>query len=577
MSMRWMIPPSIPELSAAAASWGLPRLVAQLLLNRGINVDQDATEFLSPRMSALLPPKALAGTVAAAELIVTKLRTSKKIVVYGDYDVDGTTGVAILWHMLKLAGANVSFYVPHRVEEGYGLNEAAAHQLISEGTDTVITVDCGVTAVEVAKVFKKAGVTLIITDHHTPQSTLPQADAIVHPLLDREYPNQALSGSGVAFKLAWGIAQSLSGEDHVSPEARDLLVELLPLAALGTIADSVALNGENRIIAKHGLAKLSSSSIPGLRMLVESAGLGGSRLTGYDVAFKLAPRINAAGRMGHARLAVELFTRADENRAREISLYLDEHNRSRKATDRKILEQAIEIIESQNLASDARRAIVVASEGWHAGVIGIVAARIVDRYRRPTIVISLRDGVGQGSARSLPAFDMGAALGACEEHLLAHGGHKMAAGLRIAADRLEAFTEAFVTVANNRLTAGDLVERLRLDAEVMLDELSLPTMETIAGLGPFGVGNPTPRFATDWIDLADEPRRVGASRDHLSASFRQNGKRIRAIGFGKGSAIEDLKQHRRCRVAFEPLINEFHGRRTVEMQIVDLQFPGQGP
>jgi single-stranded-DNA-specific exonuclease len=515
----------------------------------------------------------LPGAKEAAGRIADAARTKSKIVLYGDYDVDGITGVAILWHVLALAGAEVSFYVPHRIEEGYGLNLDATKRLVQDGARMIITVDCGITAVEEAAVLAETDVQLIITDHHTPQESVPRAAVIVHPTFGGTCPNPHLSGSGVAFKLAWAIAQQLSGADRVSDDFRDLLTGMLPLAALGTIADVVPLLGENRIIAKHGLAGLAITALPGLRALIDSAGLRGAKIDGCDVGFKLGPRLNAAGRMGHARLAVELLTSAVPERAREIAMYLEGHNRSRRTTERRITSQAVEMVESNDLASDARRAIVLASEAWHAGVIGVVAARLVDRYHRPTILIALSGGEGQGSGRSIRHFDMNAALRACSAHLLSFGGHPMAAGLRITEGCVEPFTEAFVAVANNRLTGSELIEKLRLDAQVALDELTLPLAEAIIGLGPFGVGNPKPRFATDWIELADEPRRVGQRQDHLQATFRQNGVRIKAIGFGMGSGLEDLKQHRRCRVAFEPIINEFNGRRSVEMQILDLRFP----
>lgn len=306
---------------------------------------------------------------------------------------------------------------------------------------------------------------------------------------------------------------------------------------------------------------------------MESAGLAGGKVDCYDVGFKLAPRINAAGRMGHARLAIELFTRADAARSREITLYLEEHNRSRQAVERKITKQALERIERENLGGDARRAIVLAAEGWHAGVIGIVASRVAGRYHRPAIMISLADGEGQGSGRGIANFDLTAALHDCAEHLITHGGHAAAAGLRIQADRVEPFTEAFVAVANNRLTGDDLCPKLRMDGEVQLAEMTIPTAEAMTGLGPFGMGNPRPMLATDWVTLAAEPRCVGTSGDHLQATFQQDGVHLKGIGFRLAEHLEDLKQHRRCRVAFEPIINEFNGRRSVEMQIADFQFP----
>lgn len=573
MDKQWIIAAQPPDIAAASSRWEVPPLVAHLLLNRGLSPRDSAAGFLEPRLKELHPPSLLPGALTAADRIAEAVRKGSQIVLYGDYDVDGTTGVAILWHVLRLAGARVSFYVPHRIEEGYGLNLEAVRRLAENGAGLVITVDCGITAVDEADALREAGVSLIITDHHKLHGTLPTADAIVHPSLTPGYPNPDLAGAGVAFKLAWAIAQRICGDDRVRPEFRDLLTEMLPLAALGTVADVVPLVGENRILAKHGLQRLGSTALPGLRALIESAGLGDGEIDGYAVGFKLAPRINAAGRMGHARLAVELLTGADQSRAREIALYLEDHNRSRQATERQITRKALETIERDGLAGDARRAIVLAGEGWHAGVIGIVAARIVDRYHRPTVIIALSDGQGQGSGRSIKHFDIAAALSSCSEHLLSFGGHPMAAGLRIESDSVGAFTEQFVGLANNRLTGDDLAQKLYLEAELTLEELTLPATEAVLGLGPFGSGNATPRFATDWLDLADEPRCVGGGKTHLQMSFRQAGARMRAIGFGLASKAEDLKEHRRCRVAFEPIINAFNGRRSVEMRVLDLQFP----
>lgn len=576
MAKEWLVPTPNEPVDRLAQLWGVPPLVARLLINRGLSEETPCDSFLSPQLRDLHAPAMLPGIPQAVPLIIDALRSGKRIVLYGDYDVDGTTGVSILWHMLTRLGAKVSFYVPHRIEEGYGLNVEAVQKLIrQDGADLIISVDCGITAVDVADVTRAAGVPLIITDHHTPHAQLPQVEAIVHPTVGGAYPNPHLCGAGVAFKLAWAIAQDASGNERVRPDFRDLLMELLSLAALGTIADVVPLVGENRIIARHGLRLLPHSILPGVRALIEAAGLSGGKISDYDVGFKLAPRINAAGRMGHARLAVELMTRADQARAQEIALYLEEHNRSRQSTERKITRQATEIVERDGLAGDGRRALVLAGEGWHPGVIGIVAARLVGRYHRPAVLIALSNGEGQGSARSIQPFDLSAALARCQEHLVSFGGHAMAAGLRISTDRVPAFTEAFVEVANNRLSGADLRPRLKLDAEVSLGELTMATTEHILNLGPFGLGNPRPRLATGWIELADEPRCVGRQSDHLQASFVDGKTRVRAIGFGLGAHLEDLKHHRRCRAAFEPTVNEFNGRRTVEMQVLDLMFPNE--
>jgi len=573
LSREWIIHPRWAGCSEAATGWSVPPLVAQLLYNRQVGSPEAARAFLDPKLTDLHPPDALPGAKAAAALLAERIRDGKRIVLYGDYDVDGITGVATLWHVLKLAGAQVSFYVPHRIEEGYGLNATAIRSLAAEGANVVVSVDCGITAVEEAAEARQLGLELIITDHHEPRPELPACAATVHPRVGGAYPNGDLCGSGVAFKLAWALAQQLCGQDRVAPEFRELLMHTLPLAALGTIADVVPLVGENRIIARCGLALLPASRLAGLRALLDVAGLAGE-VDCTDVGFKLAPRINAAGRMGHARLAIDLLTWADENRAREIALYLDDHNNSRRALQRKHVRRACELIEQAGLDGDTQRAIVLADEQWHPGVIGIVAANVVDRYHKPTVLIALDGEVGHGSARSVPHFAMHEALAACSPHLLSHGGHAMAGGLKIQASAVPAFTEAFVAHANNSLSGSSQRARLRIDGEVDLHELDETTVTALLRLGPFGEGNPKPLLATDWVDLADDPRCVGKSGEHLQLSVRQNGALLKGIAFGAAERATDLKDHRRCRLAFEPIINAFNGRRRVELQVVDFKFPG---
>ncbi len=572
LDKTWIIPPAESGRHDAATRWRIPPLLAQILHNRGLNLDDNPAPFLAPKLMDLIPPGDLPGATEAAEVVAKAIGDKQKIVLYGDYDVDGITGVAILWHLLKIAGADVSFYVPHRLEEGYGVNCNALKTLIDEGADVVITIDCGITATEAATLARDKGATLIITDHHTPPDPLPDT-FIVHPTALRPSSNPDLCGAGVAFKFAWAIALSLSSGDRVDEKYRQYLQDALALAALGTVADVVPLTGENRVITRFGLSHIAHTPFVGLQALLESAGLAKMRLDSFDVGFKIGPRLNAAGRMGHARLAVELLTRADESRAREIALYLEEQNRARQSTERRITRQALDFVRENRLDSDAHRGIVVAQEGWHAGVIGIVAARIVDAFYRPAVVISLTDGKGQGSARSINNFNIVDAFTQCDAHLNTYGGHAMAAGLKIDSENVPAFAEQFNEIANNTLTAKDLTPALRIDAEVDLQELDLPTVETIVNLGPFGAGNPKPRLATDWLELVDEPRTVGKTGSHLSASFRNNGAVLKAIAFGQSDHLEPLKKHRRCKIAFEPIINDFNGRRSVEMQVKDFIFP----
>lgn len=571
--MQWIIKQPWPAAENMGRRLGLHPLVAQLLYNRGLDKPDPMREFLEPRMSMLHAPELMPGTTEAAELIAAAVRDRKRIVIYGDYDVDGLTGTAILWHVLRMAGAEVSYYIPHRIDEGYGLNSEAIRQIVRDGADVVITVDCGITGVDEAKLARELGLTLIITDHHRPGSSLPNAHVVVHPGVGGNYPNTDLCGAGVAFKLAWAIAKRLANADKVSPEFRDYLTNAVGMVALGTIADVVPLLGENRVLARFGLANLPKCNLHGLTALIESAKLADqAKLNSEHVGFWLAPRINAAGRMGHAQLAAELLTRADAERAREIAQYLEQQNRDRQNMERRIFNEAVDVVESRKLASDARRAIVVAGEGWHAGVIGIVASRIVERFGRPTIMISLDNGDGQGSGRSIRNFDLHKAIGECAHHLIGFGGHAMAAGLRIKREKVEEFTESFVERANQTLTARDLEATLHLDAEVPPATWSVPLVRDIERLGPFGSGNPKPKFASPVLHLEGEPRTVGKNGNHLSFTLTDGRCRMKAIAFSQAAQLEPLRERRQCRVAYEPCVNEFNGRVTAEMQVIDIQF-----
>jgi single-stranded-DNA-specific exonuclease len=571
--MQWIIKQPWAGCESTARRLSIHPLVAQLLYNRGLEQPDPMRDFLDPRMNMLHSPDLLPGAPEAAALITQKIRERRRIVIYGDYDVDGVTGTAILWHLLKMAGADVTFYIPHRLEEGYGLNADALRQIVRDGGEVVITVDCGITAVDEARLARDLGLTLIVTDHHRAMATIPDAHVVVHPTVGGRYPNPDLCGAGVAFKVAWAVARALSNAEKVSADFREFLTSAVGLVALGTIADVVPLLGENRVLVRYGLANLTASRLTGLAALIESARLGDERRLNTDhVGFWLAPRLNAAGRMGHAVLAAELLTKADEERAREIARYLEEQNRSRQAMERKIFQDAVAIIEERKLAGDAHRAIVVAGEGWHAGVIGIVASRIVDRFGRPTIMISLENGEGQGSGRSIPGFDLHKALADCSHHLTGFGGHAMAAGLRIEAVKVDEFAKSFVAKANQRLTARDLEQTLYLDAEVAPCTWSVPLVRDLERLGPFGAGNRKPQFASPVLHLDGEPRTVGKNGNHLQFSLTDGRSRLKAIAFSQAGKLDMLKERRQCRVAYEPCLNEFNGRVSVEMQVIDFSF-----
>lgn len=582
MPKDWVIAPPAEGRDDLARSLRVSPAVAQVLLNRGVTDAAAARSFLNPRIVDLHPPELLPGATEAAERIAEAASAGKRIVLYGDYDVDGVTGVAILWHCLRLAGAEPSFYVPHRLEEGYGINADAIRSLADDGAQLIVSVDCGVTAVEPARLARRRGVELIITDHHVPQANgdgspdLPDT-LIVHPALSSNghaaYPNPHLCGAGVAFKLAWAIAQRVSRSTRVRPEYRDFLVRALGLAALGTVADVVPLVGENRIIAHQGLLGLPHSDLPGIKALLEFSGVRGKPLAGYDVGFRLGPRLNAIGRMGHARLAVELLTRAGADEAARIASNLEQHNKARQALERRITTEARQMVAATGQDRDAVRGIVLASENWHAGVVGIVAGRIAEQFNKPSVIIALENGTGQGSARSVRHFPLNDVLARCGEHLLSYGGHAMAAGLRIKADRVDAFRDAFHERAGRMLTPRDLRARLAIDDVVSLGELSETLVGDLARLEPFGAGNAEPIFATDELTVVGEPRAVGAAGTHLQVTLSDGRRQCRGIAFGQAAVRPALADRRRCRAAFRPMVNEWNGRRSVEMQIADFQIP----
>jgi len=584
MPKDWVIAPPWPGRDELAGVLGISPVVAHVLHNRGVADLATARSFLRPQFTELCPPESMPGAIAAARRIQEAIRGGEKIVIYGDYDVDGIAGVAILWHCLRLAGGQPQFYIPHRLEEGYGVNPQAVETLAAEGARLIITVDCGITAVPAAEAARRCGVQMIVTDHHAPHRDetgrliLPEA-MIVHPSVPggdgQTYPNPDLSGAGVAFKLAWAVAQLVSESRKVGPAFRDFLVEATSLAALGIIADVVPLKGENRIIACHGLRGLANSRLAGVQALIQASGLTGSKLSGYDIGFKLAPRLNAIGRMGHARLAVDLLTRASPEEAVQIAAHLDQQNRARQALERKIAAQAREMVVAEGQDRDTVRAIVLASEEWHAGVVGIVASRLVEEFGRPAVLIALdpASGVGQGSGRSIRHFPLHTAFARCAEHLLSFGGHDAAAGLKVEAGRVGDFRAAFQELAGRQLTAADLRPKLHIDDVAGLEQLDERLVADLSKLEPFGAGNPSPLLATDWLELVGEPRAVGAAASHLQLTLGNGRLRCRGVAFGKAKLRQELLDHRRCRVAFRPVLNQWNGRRGVEMQIEDFQFP----
>jgi single-stranded-DNA-specific exonuclease len=601
MTKRWRIHAHDPDcIASLQRAVEIPAVVAQLLICRGITDPQRARSFLDPRLSDLRDPEALPGCREAARLVHQAVRQQRRIVVYGDYDVDGMAGTAILYLCLRLLGAEASYYIPHRIDEGYGLHNEAVQSWASRA-GLMITVDCGISSVQQADLARQLGLELIVTDHHEPGAELPACAAIVHPRLPgSDYPFGSLSGSGVAFKLAWAICQQASGAQKVSPRMKDFLVQAVGLAALGTVADVVPLLDENRVLVHHGLESLARCPTLGLATLCQVAkvqprrepgGRGGAspgrvppavspavvRLDSDDVAFALAPRLNAAGRLGQPQLAVELLVTDRPERARELAQYIDQLNASRQTLERSIqLAAAKQIKERFDPAEDA--ALVLAERGWHPGVIGIVAGRLAEKHHRPVVLIAwdaLGARPGIGSARSIPGFDLHAALASCGEHLAAHGGHAAAAGLRIEEHRFEGFRAAFCELAAAEIQPAERTADLWIDGEAPLSAFTLQAVGQIERLGPFGHDNARPLLCTSGATLDGPPKPIGNGGRHLAMRLSQHGVSLRAVAFGGADWAEDLAAvGRPIDIAFRPVINAFQGRRSVELHLVDWRLPG---
>jgi len=571
----WIISPPDRRSEQLARSLKVSPLLAQVLINRGITDVQEGTTFLRPKLTHLTDPQQMPGAEAAVHRLKQAIKNKEKITIYGDYDVDGITGVAILWQILKLLGADVDYYIPHRIDEGYGLNAEAVRQLAESGTKLLITVDCGITAFSSAELAEQLGLELIITDHHQLEPDLPKAVAIVHPALEQSYQNQDSSGSMVAFKLGWAIANEFKAGSKLEPKLREFMLNATSLAAMGTIADIVDLRGENRILTSFGLNTLPHCTLSGIQALIESAGLTDQELDSFHIGFRLAPVLNAAGRMGHARLAVELLTSDSPVRSMQIAGYLKQQNSKRQQCERKIFKQACEMITEFGLNHPDHKSIVLADENWHGGVIGVVASRIAEKFCRPTIIINAEpteDGIAQGSGRSIPDFCLLSAIKACSKHLVKFGGHKMAAGITIEIDKIDQFTADFEAYTRQNLSENDIVAKLYIDTLACLGDFSKEKVSELQTLGPFGQGNPEPIFATKGVRLASAPRRVGSGGDHLQLTITDNATAVRCIGFRFGKLEKKLLDREFFNVAYQPQINTYNGSSNVEFILADIQF-----
>ncbi|HHT9126502.1 MAG TPA: single-stranded-DNA-specific exonuclease RecJ [Candidatus Brocadiia bacterium] len=593
MDKKWVFLPSNRKLQEEiASSLHISPITAQLIINRGITDVSTAKSFLQPQLSTLGDPMLLPDMDKAAKRIVEAVRNGEKITVYGDYDADGVSATALMVLCLNFIGANVQYYIPERIEEGYGLNRDAILRLKSDGTSIIITVDCGINSYQEARTAQLSGIDLIITDHHEPGAEIPDAFAIINPKLTHRLspiphfpsPITHLSGVGVAFKLAWAIGQHLSLQKRVSPEFRDFLTNALGLVALGTISDVVPLYGENRILTRHGLEYLQHCDSPGIKALIEVADLCGSSIESSHVGYRLGPRLNVAGRIDSAGICVELLTTKCENRAREIAKILDNKNKKRQEIQQAIAESVREKIEKE-IDMAMAHVIILSDESWHPGVVGIVASKVAEEFNRPTIIIAVDGQLGHGSARSyIPSFHLFKALELCRERLITFGGHARAAGLKILRHEIDEFKALMNATALQLLQKDDFIPTLQIDAEVKLNSLSKPLMDEFARLYPHGEGNPLPLFAATNVKIVGQPRRVGAQGQHLSFYVRQGDTTFKAIAFGMGEEFECGMRNAECgingklySIAFTPKLNNWMEQEGIELEVKDIKFAPASP
>ena len=577
LTHRWILRDPCAKARQSSQS-----LTDRVLASRGI-VGADAVDaFCNPKLARLHDPSAIPDLDLAAKRLLDAITSSQRVAIWGDYDVDGITASAILHHTIHAINpdADTRIHIPHRIDEGYGLNDAGVRQLAADGVRLIVSVDCGITAINEAKTARSLGVDLVITDHHTPPASiadLPDAYAVVHPgRTDSTYPHNDLCGASVAYKLAWRLATLDARSERVCERVRRLLVDLLPLAALGTIADVVPLLDENRIIARFGLSRIKSSPFVGLSALIEASGLAGEKIGCEDVGFRLAPRLNAAGRMGCAHDALELLLTDSPVRAAQIAQELTVLNDERRAIEKTIADQAAQLAQDAGMTSDDRRAIVLAHRDWHPGVVGIVCSRLVRTFGRPTILLCQSDGVCHGSGRSIDGFDLHAALGASAQHLTTFGGHAMAAGLSLDAARLDEFTQTFINYANEHLSPADLTPSVTIDCQVDLDDLSPRAVSQLQSLGPFGRCNTPPKILVRNITLVRPPQPIGAGGRHLSLHAKQGERTMRFVAWGWGEWRAQLHVGQRVDVVVEPKLNTWRGVTSVEPQLADLSLESSG-
>jgi len=560
---RWILPeqPDRSVVRSLCDELLLPEPICRLLATRGHAPAELAKRYLRPRLDQLLPPEQLLDLGRAVDRLVRAIQGGETILVHGDYDVDGISSTTLLTKAFRALGAKVVPFIPRRLADGYDLTEAGVRAAQEAGATVVVTCDCGTSAVAPVASLQAAGIDVIISDHHLPGGDLPNAYAILNPKRPGcGSEDKDLAAVGVAFKLALAVTRALGGSEN-------LVFGMLDLVALATIADIAPLRGENRVFARYGLKMLGETKNLGLRALIRAAGLDGKPLTAGRVGFILAPRLNAVGRLGHALRGVELLTAESEHEANSIARELEELNARRQEIDRQTLEQARRRVMALDL--DDTFGIVLAEEGWHAGVIGIVASRIVEEFGRPTVLIALDGDEGKGSGRSISRFDLHAGIGGCRHLLKRFGGHRSAAGVTIAREQVEEFARCFNEAARAVLSPDDLVPELRIDLEVALADLTPGFESLLRHLEPCGMGNPSPMLVTRGVRLAAPPRIVG--QGGLKLRLHTDAEPLEALGWSLGYRMGEIDVNRPFDIAYRLERDEYQGVSRLQARLADFR------
>ena len=563
--MRWKIKqPSEDHVASIKKEFNTSEIIAKVLANRGIESLKSSHNFFNPSNDQLHDPFMMKNMDIAVDRISKNIQNQKPILIFGDYDVDGTTGASLLYLGLKDLNAIVEYYIPHREKEGYGLSAGGIDYAQSVGADLLITCDCGINAFQPVDYANEHGIDIIITDHHIPDKKLPNAYAVLNPKQKGcEYPFKGLCGCGVAFKLISAVSEKSGIGQNVG-------LNYLDLVALATSADMVPILDENRVLVHGGLDQLEESKSPGIHQLLVQTGLVGESLNVGKLVFGLAPKINAAGRMGDANRTVELLTTSDKTRAEELASILVRENKRRQRIQEDIVNDAIRLVHSQ-VDLENNKVVIIGSKGWHPGVVGIVASRIKDEFSRPAIVIAFdKEGIGKGSARSIPNLDLYEALSYAAKFLEGYGGHPMAAGLTVHEDKFENFKSLFLRNVNKILTNNDLIPAISIDGEMALTDINSRFMRFLEKLGPFGPGNMRPKFVSRNLSISGQPRLMG-NGEHIRFIVSQNGRNYPAVGFKLSSHYEDLIRGVPVDIAYVVEVNQWQGQSNIQLNVRDIQ------